>query len=230
MGDMKTMIFCTSSMDTKYDWIFKYKLWFDYLYTISRTGTDLYMINDGGISDELIDNIEMRWSNSFQHFSVISDYTVTSHVGCMQNIITHPNKLGKLHYRGWSRSFFSSLDIAEKRGYDKIIHIESDAFVLSDRLWKYLYDIKEGWEVLWCPRYNMPENAIQVICKDSFPEFRQQADRFKDGIRQGIIENLLPYKKINKDFVGDRYGEIGLPFSNKMDYYCQYGDILKQRG
>lgn len=222
---MKTMIFCTSSIDTKYDWYFKYKLWFDFIYSASHVGTDLYMINDGDISEEIVANIELSGG-----FSVIDNYNIPASVGSLQNIIIHKEKLGRLHYKGWVRSFFSSLDIAEKRGYNKIIHIESDAFVLSDRLWKHFSDIKEGWEVLWCPRYNMPENAIQIICKDSFLEFRQQADRFKDGIRQGIIENLLPYKKINKDFVGDRYGEIGLPFSNKMDYYCQYLDSIKQRG
>lgn len=220
------MIFCTSSIDTKYDWILKYMLW-DAMnsYTNITTSPDLFIINDGELSSEVKSTI---WQSGYD--IRINDSYIKGQGVNRLNIICHYPKLGKLHYRGWCRSFFSSLDIAEEYNYDKIIHIESDAFVLSDRLWKYLYDIKEGWEVLWCPRYNMPENAIQVICKDSFHEFRQQADRFKDGIRQGIIENLLPYKKINKDFIGDRYGEIGLPFSNKMDYYCQYGDILKQRG
>lgn len=211
------IIFATSSIDSIYDWYFKYKIWLDWHKKMFKDESIKFIfINDGELNGEL--NGELPIVN----FNELNENIKSS-------IIYHPEKLGRLHYKGWTRSFFSSIDIAEILGENKILHIESDSFVISNKLVNHFKEIQNGWEVLWTKMYNFPENAIQIICKDSFNDFKIEANKFKNGLRTGIIENLMTYKTINTDFIGDRYGELNLPFSDKMDYYCQYLDGLKKK-
>jgi hypothetical protein len=133
------------------------------------------------------------------------------------SIVTFPNHLGRpAHFfLGWWRSFLFAPFIAEKYGFEKSVHIESDAYVISDRLIKYIADISTGWTVLWCPRWSFPETGIQVICKDQF-------EIWKNVVAQQVLpECYLPFTTIEKSFKGDRYGEYLFEAPNDADYICQ---------
>ena len=52
---------------------------------------------------------------------------------------------------------------AEAQGFDRVIHIESDAYVISAQARAFLTEFKDGWASFWSPLYSIPESAIQVV-------------------------------------------------------------------
>lgn len=132
----------------------------------------------------------------------------------LPTIVRFPDRLGRNNthsYPGWWRSFLHSVDVAQQIGADRIIHIESDAFLLSERIYKYIRGCKSGWNVMWASRFNMPETAIQVICNDQFDALRSFQDKSQAELDSDIAEKQLPFTCINKDFIGERYGEFRIP-------------------
>jgi hypothetical protein len=125
-------------------------------------------------------------------------------------------------FPGWWRSFTFAEVIAERYGYDKIIHLESDAFVTSKRLAKVLAEATRGWLAAWCARWKFPEPAIQVICADSLSKlrlFRTKSKKYWFG--EEFVEHTLPFTKILRNYKGDRYGEYLRDWPTNVDYVCQ---------
>ncbi|MGY4829698.1 hypothetical protein ACVNIS_14080 [Sphaerotilaceae bacterium SBD11-9] len=119
----------------------------------------------------------------------------------------HLGRLAHDQMHGWWRSFLYSLVVARAIGANKIVHIESDAYILSQRLLDYVTGMKSGWAALWTERFRMPETAIQVICEDQFEKleaFRQRKQHELDGL---MAEKILPFSDVNRSFIGDRYSE-----------------------
>ena len=109
-------------------------------------------------------------------------------------------------------------------GYEKIIHIDSDCFILSDRMMKLIGRTTTGWKAMWCPTYQFPESSLSVLCEDAFPLFKKFVKEKHWPSRVGQkMETTLPYTEIIKDAVGDRYGEKDPPpYQNSdMDFYAQ---------
>ena len=135
---------------------------------------------------------------------------------------------------GWYRSFFASALLAHKFKFEKLIHIESDAYLLTKRATDYIDAINSGWTAFWCPKYNWAETAIQVICNDNFAKleaFRQiKLTRFKSLYAENVLKMAIT--SINNTLVGDRYGESNIRQTPSMDYYCQCPStmILKYQG
>ena len=129
-------------------------------------------------------------------------------------------------FPGWWRSFAFSLAVARQYEYSKIIHLESDAFVLTPRLAEQILSLQNGWTALWCPSWNFAESAIQVICQDCFAELEKLSKR-EDGCRapwhvKGFAEKLLPFTRVVKEpFQGDRYSEYRSNYRTDADYVCQ---------
>jgi len=129
------------------------------------------------------------------------------------NMVSFDSHLGRKavdDYQGWWRNFTYSIDLAEKYQFDKIIHIESDFFILSDRLKEYIKNLQQGWTALYSSTFACPESAVQVICKDNFPWLRKILDRARKNNYQfnRNAELILPFTHVNKNFTGDRIGEI----------------------
>ncbi|WP_305060314.1 hypothetical protein [Janthinobacterium sp. SUN137] len=126
-------------------------------------------------------------------------------------IIRFDNNLGRqsgIDYPGWWRSFLHSINVANELGVDKIIHIESDAYIMSPHLANFINEIESGWNVLWSPRHRFPETAIQVICRDQFGIFEKFKDDNLSLAFPDIAENLLPFTAVHKQFKGDRYSDF----------------------
>lgn len=113
------------------------------------------------------------------------------------------------------------------RGYEKILAIDTDFFVLTKKLATYLKNLETGWISLWCPKYACPEAACQVLCKDKFdlynlytiPPFR--AHNFKQ------MEFELPFTWIEKGFEVDRFGETETLQDLSMDGYAQASNTIE---
>ena len=116
---------------------------------------------------------------------------------------------------GWWRSFtFASL-LGIRYNLDKIMHIEADCFVVSEKMFRWLKSKHETWSAPYTKRYWYAETCIQVIPRSKFAQlfaFWEMGKEywFKNGYSnmQYIPELILPIENIVKnEFYGDRWGE-----------------------
>src|SRR5438105_3236112 len=130
---MNSLLFCTSYID-KNDISFhplRYMKWIDYYSKIKEgLGVDYIFIIDDGSPDPTLEH-----SSLVEILSAKDD--LPAELSKKINIITFKEHLGRLsqgEHLGWWRSFTYSIKIAEKYGFEKIIHIESDFYIVSERL------------------------------------------------------------------------------------------------
>lgn len=198
----KALLFCTSAVDPSaaaatHGWP-RYQRWIEYYSArLDALGADAAcLINDGSVSEAPVDIYD----------ATALPETLPSGAA----IIRFPTRLGRpalFDYPGWWRSFCFSQQLARQYGYRKLIHIESDFFVLSSALIDYIASLSSGWTALFSRYYQIPETGIQVICGDSL-------DRM-ESVRQAVeatglrfpAEHVLPFTTIERRFVGDRFGE-----------------------
>lgn len=111
-----------------------------------------------------------------------------------------------------------------RMGYEKVIYVETDAFIVSPRLADFIRDRDSGITTLWSPHWNFPAAEITVFCADAFPALLQYFGTpwQERNLRRLVYENDLPYTHVEKKFTGDRYGELGNPGQQPgTDYYTQ---------
>ena len=198
---MKTVCYCTSYFANAEAWNSRYMRWIEYYKDFDPANTQLVLIDDAS-----------PYTPSASQAVVVAPGQAI-HAN-LPTIVRFPNRLGRnsmYSYPGWWRSFLHGVDIAQQAGATRLIHIESDAFLISERLKQYIKSCTSGWTVLWASRFNMPETAIQVICADQFDAMRQFQSKPQAELDSNIAEKLLPFTHINKDFVGERYGEFRVP-------------------
>ncbi|MEG0885344.1 MAG: hypothetical protein RR376_10775 [Janthinobacterium sp.] len=214
---MKSIIFCTSYIKDRQAWDDRYQRWLDYYNNEKPIKADKkFMIDDGSpfMPPETI-------IKSVPHDAPLSldgdDNLIIRFNGNLgrQNVSTYP---------GWWRSFLHSIEMAKALGVDKIIHIESDAYILSQRLADFINGVESGWHVLWTQRYRFPETAIQVICRDQFAAFEKFKADHADMVFPDLAERLLPFTSVDQQFKGDRYSEFrknrGIFRSKKFDRFA----------
>jgi hypothetical protein len=234
---MKSFIFCTSFLKDAGEYADRYQKWINYYRSISFSDDkDIFVIDDGS------EEINLKY---FEVGGVINGYET--------NIIREPNfdlsrifDINLYHYDqrigvdphtnamqgstlGWYRSFFTSYKIAKELGYTKIIHLESDAYLISQKICNYIDDLNSGWTSFRCPKYNFPETSIQVICEDQFDNLGRMAKVPIETYKMCQAENIIPFTHIETDFVGDRYGESTHKQFPGLDYYnqCQLDTVIK---
>ena len=141
------------------------------------------------------------------------------------------NNLGRqsnLHHPGWFRSFGFAAQYAKAHQFTKIVHIESDAYLMSTRMFDFVNNSQTGWTTFWCPRWQCEEIAIQVVCEDQFDTYERITQQDYGSVYAGkVIEKMLPYTSVRKDFVGDRYAEGNGSIPLNVDYVCQFPTELE---
>jgi hypothetical protein len=227
---MKSFIFCTCYIDNESQnaRVLRYRKWIGYYSALlEQLGAEaLFLVDDGSGADGLKEATGL---------SVI--HAAGSLPGEMPgklNAIRFEDHLGRssiMDYPGWWRSFTYAVELAERYGFEKIIHIESDFYILSDRLKAFIRGLRKGWASLFCATYNWPESAVQVICKDNFPNMRKVLEHVRSNnfIPGKEAEYMLPFTDVQKGFVGDRLGEFDvcrywtgtLNINTEFDYYGQ---------
>jgi hypothetical protein len=202
---MKTFLFCTSYLDEKSEYNNKQRLvrWIDF-YTTRNTGfgsESLVLIDDSSLAID-IDGV-----------SVYNTGDLPEHLINQVNLFrfdTHLGRPSQRDYRGWWRSFLYSLVIAEKYNFEKIIHVESDFFITSSRMTRFICEIKQGWTTFYSKFHSFPESGIQVICKDSFKDLKKCLIEIekKGFVVNEVAEFYFPYTNVEKSFLGDRLGQF----------------------
>ena len=233
---MSSFLFCTSYFDKDVMSChpLRYKKWIDYYSKLMEDlGVDfVFLIDDGSLNPTL--------ENSSVVEIHAAEDDLPAELSKKVNIITFKEHLGRPsqdEYLGWWRSFTYSIKIAEKYGFRKIVHIESDFYIVSDRLIRYIHSLNKGWTSLFSSHLNFPETAIQIICQDSFhllEKVRSQVVSSNYKMDQ-IAELFLPFTNVCKDFNGDRASELAVLIQwmsgengiNDLDYYGQLPTYVK---
>jgi hypothetical protein len=195
---MNAILFCTSYIKDEAAWYRRYQHWLRHYSSMDLGADRLLLIDDCSPFTP----VGVKVHNIGTHSPLPGD---------RQLILRFHDRLGRsglLSYPGWWRSFLHALNVAKELGADKIIHIESDAFILSEELAKHIRSIQSGWTTLWSNHYRIPETAIQVICEDQFSAMESFKNMPLEELAGKFAEKILPFTEVDKQFKGDRYGDI----------------------
>jgi len=220
---MKTLVFCTAFSKTKERWEDLHSRWINAVEN-GHLEVDKILIPDDG-SPEIPEWEGLDYINEGE----LTDIEPAAR-GVVYKFKDNLGRPSMYNQVGWYRSFVFAGMYAKKYGYERVIHVEADAFLLSKRIQNYMNNFTDGWESFWCPRHQIPETGIQIIAGEKWiNEFAKFYDipysQFEGhppdpGVEQG--ESYLPYVT-NKNFIGDRYGEdeenTRVPLN--ADYACQ---------
>jgi len=204
---MKSCIFCTCFINGRHPTNNpeRYKRWIDfYTSKMEALGAEyLFLIDDGSPEASLIGKDIAILDQ--ENLPIILDNKI--------NLVRFKNNLGRpaqRDYRGWWRSFSYSYILANTYGFEKIIHIESDFFLVSQKIVKYIKEISGGWTAFYSPFFLFPESGIQIIVKDAYNELYKVYEdiRNKNYEMNKSAEFYLPFTNIEKKYFGDRFGEL----------------------
>lgn len=198
-----TLLFCTSYSDSANNQEKRLKRWINfYLEKMDLLGVDyLFLIDDKSENLFFGDGINVMNVKNLSHI-----------LNKKVNIVQFEKHLGRptQHEQlGWWRSFTYAIEIAKKYSFNKMIHIESDFFVVSKKMFDFIKGCSTGWVSLYSPFNKFPESAIQIICQDSFSAFNEiRLEAIRNNFQsEQIAEWKLPFTQVEKSFKGDRLGE-----------------------
>ncbi|HEY8245223.1 MAG: hypothetical protein ACHQJ7_06160 [Vicinamibacteria bacterium] len=209
----RTLLFCTSYCPDAEAWRERERRWLDYYRDLPLRHDAVFLIDDASpyVTDDpdvvTLDALPATLPDGPRAF--------------VYRFATHEGRHGLYGHRGWWRSFLFSLTIARTLGFARIVHIESDAFLLTRRIVDRFNALDDGWTAFWFPAYGVPEPALQVIADDQFDAMASFASRSLDDLTQDLAENMLPFTRIERNFSGNRYGEMRGRIPGYADYACQ---------
>ena len=108
--------------------------------------------------------------------------------------------------------------------YDRIIYMESDFFICSERMRQWTLDPEvRGLVTVYCPRYRFAESAFFILTKGT-QRYEEYIKASPWGSHVGeVIEEVLPWTDIEHGLVGDRYREDPKdpPLPQSCDFVAQ---------
>ncbi len=209
---MKTLLFCTCYLARPEKWRGRYDRWLALHRQIPLAHDAIFLFDDASPhrpEDPAVQVIEALPAALAPRGVYL--YRFAEHLG----------RVDVGHFPGWWRGFAFAVEVAERYGFDRMVHVESDAFLLSGELVEYLDALESGWTALWCPRYRCPEVNIQVICADAYPRFREATAAALAAGGAQMPEITLPFTHVEQGFVGDRYAEYAPEIPPDADYAAQ---------
>jgi len=211
-----TLVFGTSFAPNPEIWSMRHRRWLDGIRGSGLAYRQILLVDDG--SPSLPD-----WADT----TVVHDGVPVPRDEPV--ILYHfANRLGRPSrndYPGWYRSFAFAARYAEEAGFDKVIHLESDAFLVSQRAVEYFNSARRGWIAMWVPRHDFAESAIQIIGADALDSFFSFCRTSYETFRGKDIERFLPLTKVEKSLRGDRHGEYLTYVPQDADYTVQVGTL-----
>ncbi len=208
MSNKKTLLFSTGYSNSLTEWENRWRKWCDYHASTTLDFDQILIVDDGSPvvptwNDlKLITNLE----------STVPDSPIVFY--------HHLDNLGidrkKPFFPGMYRSLKTAVEYALNYGFNRLINIESDAKILSARLCDRINNSQDEWTVLWCPRYEWPEQAISFATGSGLQYMHESLTKKYD---RGFLEQVLSFTNIEKNFKGDRYPLFNIP--GDADYAAQ---------
>lgn len=190
---MKTLAFCTAYADNIATWRLRYRRWVDAMRSNGLRYDALLLIDDGS-------PLQPAWDDT-----AIIDNITAAPAG--QMLFHFPDRLGRsalLDYPGWFRSFAFAGQYARHHGFDRVVHVESDAYLISPHMAEWA-NSADGWECPHCPRINNPESAIQVISPSGMSAYFDLCATPYDRFRGKMMEIQIPFTAVRRDLRGNRH-------------------------
>ena len=203
---LRTLIFCTAFAHTREIWNGRYARWLRAIRASKLDFDSILMVDDG--SPVLPDWPDLEiWTDAVPKSAMTA---------APEFLLYHfRERLGReavFDFPGWYRSFAFAGRYAYSHGFEKVIHIKSDSFIIGDRVQRYFNEALTGWTALWCGLYPMPESSLQIIAGDALRRFSEIEKTHPHASLVGReFELQLPFDVVEKQFKGSRYGEY-LPF------------------
>lgn len=121
------------------------------------------------------------------------------------------------------------LRVLMRMGYKKIICIDSDGYLNSERILEWVKTTNTGWQALWCPAHKFPDASMMILNEDAFSlhrAFCRTPWRRQLGM---VLENAIPITGVETKFNADRFGihNIPPPAREDIDYYGEASLYLK---
>lgn len=209
----KTLVFCTAHVDDETVWDGRYRRWFDAITASGLRHHTALMVDDG--SPALPDWPDVTVLREGENLATAAPRVVF-------HFAENLGRRGLFDFPGWHRSFAFAAEFAEANGFAKVVHVESDAFVVSQRLRRHIDGLDEGWTAFWCPSHGFPEITLQVMAGAGLPAYRAFCASVPHAALVGRpYEEQFPFTRIERGFTGDRYGER-LPYVPvEADYVSQ---------
>jgi hypothetical protein len=214
---MRTLVFCTAYADDPSAWADRYRPWVDAVLAGGLGAYQILLVDDGSASlpgwpDTHLVSVDVL-GDAF-------DVPVRGPV-LLAHFRQRRGRADVLNFPGWHRSFCFAALYAQRHQFDRVIHIESDAYVISRRAQDFLAGFSGGWAAFWATRYDMPESAIQVAAGEGVLAMAQFARQPYDALIGQTHERMMPFTAVEKRFDGDRYGEFSDAIPPGADYAAQ---------
>lgn len=211
----RTLMFCTAWSASTQQWELRYRPWLDHA-RASGIAYDLLLIIDDASP------VLPSWTDCSIRSASEGDIRTRE---ALVTFATHLGRVGSEDSPGWYRSFGYALTYATKHGFNKVVHVESDAVVISQRAVKRINSFNKGWLSFWTPRYSFPEMAIQVIAGSYLDQAQAKFSEDYSWLRGRSHEWTMPFTDVDKSLQGDRYGEAQIAVPLDADFATQL-DLL----
>lgn len=213
---MRTLLFCTSYAETVANWDERWGRWLKSNLNSGIKADQILIVDDGS-------PIVPTWPD-IPVVAAEQPHDLDARVLIHHFADRRGRLVGGEPFPGWYRSFAHAIIYGILHQFDKIIHIEADAYLISDNAIDFFNQCSRGWIGLWCGRHNWPESTFQIINRDQFDTalaFFSKPYSAHLGEPYRPIETLIPYTQVYRSLIGDRYGEDGdsIPFG--ADYVSQ---------
>lgn len=197
-----TLVFCTCFAADLSVWETRYRRWIDAIRSSRLIYKQILIVDDGSpCRPDWPDVVFVAEGEQLPYDAEIIVYRFNERLG----------RHSVRNYPGWYRSFCFGGSYANDIGAGKVIHLESDAFLISGRIQDFFNKFNDGWGAPYLARYGMPESAIQIVAGSAMARLSEFCQiPYRDRVEHDI-ENIIPFDIIFKDYIGDRYGE-------KQDY------------
>src|SRR5437763_1682483 len=157
-----TLVFGTSFAPLPNVWSFRHRRWLNGIKGSGLDYTQILLVDDGSpFLPDWTDTTVVHEGTAIPRDAPIVLYHFAANLG----------RPARTDYPGWYRSFSFAARYAEEAAFEKIIHLESDAFLISWRAVDYFNSVESGWIAMWVPRHDFAESAIQIIAADALDSF-----------------------------------------------------------
>ena len=196
----KTLVYCTAFAWDPDQWRRRYRRWVRGIRGSMLQYDQMLIVDDGSASLPDWPDAVIRRDESID----------TAGAGLVLH--SFPDRLGRngtYDFPGWYRSYAYGARYAVAHGFEKVVHVESDLFLIGSRPQRYINEFQQGWASFWCPLHMVPEAAIEVIAGDALARFAEiERTHPHESLVGRAFEDQLPFDTIETGFNGNRYGEF----------------------
>ena len=218
---MRTLVYCTGYSRSLGGWDSRFRPWLDAIKRL-KIADQILIVDDGSAALPGWDDLLISSGRDVERAAV----PIGPDIAILHHFRKRLGRRAVWDCPGWYRSYAFGPAYALHHGFDRVVHVESDAYLLTERARNYVLGCVDGWISLWSEHYQFPELAIQLAAGNGLKTFYDFTRQSYDLLANQVHEYVLPFTHVERGLNGDRHGETNGPIPQGLDYVCQ---ILPQR-